>query len=170
ITGGTGTLGRLVARHLVTVHGVRDLVLVSRRGAAPEVEAELSGLGARVRVVAVDVADRAAMAALVGSLDGLSVVVHAAGVVEDGLVAGLDAGRVDRVLAAKVAGGRVVDEVTRGRDLAAFVVFSSAAGVLGGAGQGAYAAGNAFLDALVSWRRARGLPGVSLAWGLWAER
>ncbi|WP_433498682.1 type I polyketide synthase [Sphaerimonospora sp. CA-214678] len=170
ITGGTGTLGRLVARHLVVACGVRDVVLVSRGGGSAGVVGELSALGARVRVVAADVADRGAMAALVGSLDGLSVVVHAAGVVEDGLVAGLDAGRVDRVLAAKVAGGVVLDEVTRGRDLAGFVVFSSAAGVLGGPGQGAYAAGNAFVDALVSWRRGRGLPGVSLGWGLWAER
>ncbi|WP_433498683.1 SDR family NAD(P)-dependent oxidoreductase [Sphaerimonospora sp. CA-214678] len=170
ITGGTGTLGGLVARHLVVACGVRDVVLVSRGGGSAGVVGELSALGARVRVVAADVADRGAMAALVGSLDGLSVVVHAAGVVEDGLVAGLDAGRVDRVLAAKVAGGVVLDEVTRGRDLAGFVVFSSAAGVLGGPGQGAYAAGNAFVDALVSWRRGRGLPGVSLGWGLWAER
>src|SRR5690606_33851046 len=91
ITGGTGTLGRLVARHLVTVHGVRDVVLVARRGDSAGVAGELSALGARVRVVSAGVADRAAMAALVGSLDGLSVVVHAAGVVEDGLVAGLDA-------------------------------------------------------------------------------
>ncbi|WP_055480220.1 type I polyketide synthase [Sphaerimonospora mesophila] len=170
ITGGTGTLGRLVARHLVVAYGVRDVVLVSRGGGGVGVVEELSALGARVRVVAADVADRGAMAALVGSLGGLSVVVHAAGVVEDGLVGGLDAGRVDRVLAAKVAGGVVLDEVTRGRDLAGFVVFSSAAGVLGGPGQGAYAAGNAFVDALVSWRRGRGLPGVSLGWGLWAER
>ncbi|MEU4230027.1 type I polyketide synthase [Nonomuraea sp. NPDC026600] len=163
VTGGTGTLGRLVARHLVSVHGVRDVVLVGRRVVAVD---DVPG----VRVVAVDVTDRSAMVALVGSLPDLSVVVHAAGVVDDGMVASLDAGQVDRVLAAKVTGGLILHEVTRDRDLAAFVAFSSVAGTLGGAGQAAYAAGNAFLDGLMSWRRGQGLPGTSLGWGLWAER
>ncbi|WP_433360609.1 type I polyketide synthase [Streptosporangium sp. CA-115845] len=163
VTGGTGTLGRLVARHLVSVHGVRDVVLVGRRVVAGF--DELPG----VRVVAADVMDRSAMAALVGSLPDLSVVVHAAGVVDDGVVAGLSAEQVDRVLAAKVTGGTVLHEVTRDRDLAGFIVFSSAVGTLGGAGQAAYGAANAFLDALVAQRVERGLPGVSLAWGLWAE-
>ncbi|WP_433360612.1 SDR family NAD(P)-dependent oxidoreductase [Streptosporangium sp. CA-115845] len=164
VTGGTGTLGRLVARHLVSVHGVRDVVLVGRRVVAGF--DELPG----VRVVAADVMDRSAMAALVGSLPDLSVVVHAAGVVDDGVVAGLSAEQVGRVLAAKVTGGTVLHEVTRDRDLAEFVAFSSAAGTLGGAGQAAYAAANAFLDGLMSWRRGHGLPGTSLGWGLWAER
>ncbi|MEV1005697.1 type I polyketide synthase, partial [Nonomuraea sp. NPDC050202] len=164
VTGGTGTLGGLVARHLVSVHGVREVVLVGRRGGVV-----LEGLPG-VRVVAGDVTDRSAMAALVGSLPDLSVVVHAAGVVDDGVVAGLSGEQVDRVLAAKVTGGLVLHELTRHRDLAAFVAFSSAAGTLGGAGQAAYAAANAFLDGLMSWRRGLGLPGTSLGWGLWAER
>ncbi|MGW4081051.1 type I polyketide synthase, partial [Streptomyces asiaticus] len=174
VTGGTGLLGGLVARHLVSAYGVGELVLVSRRGPdAPGVGAlvgELEGLGARVRVVACDVADRGAVAELMGSIEGLRVVVHAAGVVDDGVIGSLDTGRLRGVMGAKAWGAWHLHELTRELDLSAFVLFSSAAGVLGNAGQGGYAAANGFLDALAVHRRERGLPAVSIAWGFWEER
>ncbi|WP_344432406.1 beta-ketoacyl reductase, partial [Amycolatopsis minnesotensis] len=171
ITGGTGGLGSVVARHLVAEHGVRNLLLLSRRGAraegAGELCAELEAAGTRVSAVACDVADRDAVLA---ALDGLSVsgVVHAAGALDDGVVGSLTPERVDTVFGPKVDAAVVLDEVVRGAGVP-FVVFSSAAGVLGGAGQGNYAAANAFLDALVQRRRAAGLSGTSLAWGPWAR-
>jgi NADPH:quinone reductase-like Zn-dependent oxidoreductase/NADP-dependent 3-hydroxy acid dehydrogenase YdfG/acyl carrier protein len=176
VTGGTGGLGALLARHLVVGYGVRDLLLVSRGGleaeGAPELRAELVGLGARVAVVACDVSDREELRALLESLPGefpLTGVVHAAGVLDDGVVESLTAQRVDRVLAPKVDAAWYLHELTEHLDLSAFVLFSSAAATLGSPGQGSYAAGNAFLDALAAYRRARGLPGTSLAWGLWAQ-
>ncbi|MFD5423401.1 type I polyketide synthase [Streptomyces sp. NPDC127069] len=175
LTGASGTLGRLVARHLVTRHGVRRLLLLSRSGpraeGAQEFAAELAAHGAVVDTVACDVADRQALSALLARLPAehpLTAVVHAAAVTNDGVLTALTPERIQRVFAAKVTGALHLHELTRDLDLSAFVLFSSAAGVFGNPGQGNYAAANAALDALARHRRAAGLPGLSLAWGLWA--
>ncbi|TGA87180.1 SDR family NAD(P)-dependent oxidoreductase, partial [Streptomyces palmae] len=176
VTGGTGGLGALVARHLVAAHGVRRLLLVSRRGTeAPGAEAllaELSELGAHVTLAACDVGDRAALAAELARVPAehpLCAVVHTAGVVDDGIVETLTVEQLDRSLSPKADGALHLHELTQHMGLAAFVLFSSGSTTFGGPGQGNYAAANAFLDALAQHRRALGLPAVSLAWGLWAE-
>ncbi|MEV6823842.1 type I polyketide synthase [Amycolatopsis sp. NPDC051102] len=172
ITGGTGAIGALLARHLVTAHDVRHLLLVSRSGpAAPGAEellASLRDLGADVRIVAADVADRATVVRLVDSCDPpLTAVIHSAAVVDDGVLAAQTPERLDVVLRPKADAALVLDEVTRHLPLTAFVLFSSVAGVFGKAGQANYAAANRVLDAVACRRRAAGLPALSLAWGLW---
>jgi polyketide synthase 12 len=176
ITGGTGTLGALVAEHLVRTWHTRHLLLVSRSGpdapGAKELAARLGELGARVRIEAADVTEAAAVAALVAGVDPehpLTGVIHAAGVLDDAVVTSQTPERVARVWAAKATAAAHLHAATADLRLGMFVMFSSAAGVLGSPGQANYAAANAFCDALAAQRRALGMPGVSVAWGLWAE-
>nr|AXL06717.1 polyketide synthase [uncultured bacterium] len=169
LVSGAGSLGSLVARHLVARHGVRRLVLASRRAeGAADLVAELTGQGADVSAVACDLSDQDQVAALLAAHRPTSVV-HTAGVLDDGVIEALSPDRLATVFAPKVDAVRHLDELTRGMDLDAFVVFSSASGVFGSAGQANYAAANAYLDAVMANRRAAGLPGTSLAWGMWQQ-
>jgi hypothetical protein len=173
VTGGTGALGAGVARWLVA-RGARHLVLTSRRGtAAPGAEAlaaELTGQGAAVSIVACDVADRQQVAALLADWPAehpLTAVVHTAGVLDDGVISQLTPARFDTVFGPKVSAAWHLHDLTRDLPLTAFVLFSSLVGTVGPAGQANYAAANSSLDALAAHRRALGLPGTSIAWGLW---
>ncbi|MFC3582668.1 type I polyketide synthase, partial [Streptantibioticus rubrisoli] len=173
ITGGTGALGGHVARWLAS-SGAEHLVLLSRRGraaeGAAELEAELTGLGAKVTIAACDVTDKAVLASVIqaaGEVAPIRAVVHAAGVLDSGVLEALTPERLDAVLRPKIRGALNLDELTE--DLDAFVLFSSFASTLGAAGQGNYAAANAALEALAQRRRAAGLSATAIAWGPWAD-
>ena len=177
ITGGLSGLGALVARHLTTTNQARHLLLVSRRGieasGARELEAELRELGAEVKVAACDVTDRKALEKLFASIPQehpLGAIVHSAGAIDDGVLESMDPERLKGTMAPKATAAWHLHELSRELDLSQFLMFSSAAGLLGGAAQANYAAANNFLDALAALRRSQGLPGTALAWGLWGQR
>ncbi|WP_373123077.1 type I polyketide synthase [Mycobacterium marinum] len=177
ITGGTGMAGGVLARHVVGAGGVRHVVLASRQGEqAPgvaELVSELSAAGAEVLVLACDVADRDAVAQMMEQVrrrcPPLTGVIHAAGVLDDTVIASLTPDRMNPVLRAKVDGAWHLHQLTRGLGLSMFVLCSSIAGVMGSPGQGNYAAANTFLDGLAAHRRATGLAGLSVQWGLWEQ-
>ncbi|MDT3399693.1 SDR family NAD(P)-dependent oxidoreductase [Streptomyces sp. B1866] len=173
VTGASGTLGGFFARHLVTRHGARRLLLVSRGPERTELVEQLTGLGATVTWASCDLADAAALERVVRSVDDrhpLVAVVHSAGVLDDGVIDKQTAERLDTVMRPKVDAAWNLHRLVGNAPLTDFVLFSSASGVLGGAGQSNYAAANAFLDALAEHRRAQGLAAQSLAWGLWTDR
>jgi len=174
ITGGTGTLGSLTARHLVEEHGARRLLLISRSGpaaaGAKELEEELEDLGASVDIVACDASDRKALEELLASIPEehpLGAVIHTAGALADATIETMAAEQFEPVFASKADAAWYLHELTAELDLSAFVLFSSAAGIVGGAGQGNYAAANTFLDALALHRDAHGLSATSISWGAW---
>ena len=177
ITGATGMVGAVLARHIVSAYGVRHVVLASRRGdqaeGAAALAAELAQTGAQVQLLACDVADRNAVARLFAQLaqgcPPLRGVIHAAGVVDDAVITSLTPDRLNAVLRAKVDAAWNLHAATRDLDLSMFVLCSSIAATVGAPGQGNYAAANAFLDGLAAHRRTAGLAGLSVAWGLWEQ-
>jgi NAD(P)-dependent dehydrogenase (short-subunit alcohol dehydrogenase family)/acyl carrier protein len=172
VTGGLGALGLAVARWLVA-QGAGHLVLLGRGAPTEDTASAVRELGAEVRVVLADVSDRDALAGVLAdvatTMPPLRGVVHAAGVLDDGVLATQTWERVAQVLAPKVSGGWHLHELTRDLPLDFFVLFSSAAALLGSAGQGSYVTANTFLDALAEHRDALGLPATSIAWGPWAD-
>ncbi|HWX45576.1 MAG TPA: SDR family NAD(P)-dependent oxidoreductase, partial [Solirubrobacteraceae bacterium] len=174
ITGGTGGLGATLALDLARRRGARHLLLASRGGpeadGAQELQAAMEELGCDARIAACDVSREAQLGELIASIPEehpLTVVVHAAGVLDDGVIEALDGERLARVMGPKVDAAINLHKLTAGLELTEFILFSSIAATMGNAGQGNYAAANAFLDALAHHRRAAGLPGLALAFGAW---
>ncbi|WP_158581742.1 type I polyketide synthase, partial [Actinomadura spongiicola] len=172
ITGGTGTLGALIARHLITRHGARNLLLTSRRGldapGAHDLATELTQLGANITITACDTTDPNALADLLDGIQ-LTAVIHAAGILDDATITALRPEQLHTVLRPKVDAAWNLHQLTQDHDLAAFILFSSAAGTLGNPGQANYAAANTYLDALAHHRHTNNLPATSIAWGLWLQ-
>ncbi|MFF7457957.1 SDR family NAD(P)-dependent oxidoreductase, partial [Kitasatospora sp. NPDC008115] len=177
ITGGTGTLGSLLARHLVTHHHTTHLHLISRQGphapGADQLHHDLLALGAHtVTITACDATNPTALTQLIDTIPDqhpLTAVIHTTGALDDATVSSLTPEQLHTVLTAKVDSAVHLHRLTAGHDLGAFVLYSSAAGIIGSPGQANYSAANTFLDALAAHRHAHGLPATSLAWGLWAQ-
>ena len=176
ITGGTGTLGAIIARHLAATGQARHLLLLSRHGphapGADELTADLAAAGAETVITACDVSSRRALAKALAAIPAahpLTGVIHTAGTTSDATITTMTRDQIDHVLAPKATAAWHLHQLTKDTPLAAFVLFSAAAGQLGNPGQGNYAAANTFLDALATWRHHHGLPAQSLAWGLWAQ-
>lgn len=174
ITGGLGDLGQHVARWLVRVHDIRDLVLTSRRGrkapGADKLIAELAEVGAKVTVVACEMDDPESIKATMSMFNQdrpLRGVIHAAGAQDNGVLMSLTPQRCATVYAPKVEGAWNLHQQTEDMDLDLFVMFSSISGVMGMAGHANYAAANTFLDALAHLRHAKGLPATAVAFGTW---
>ncbi|MCV9879626.1 type I polyketide synthase [Brenneria izbisi] len=177
ITGGTGALGKVIAKHLAEHHGIRHLLLASRRGKnAPGANAllkDIAKLGAQAAIVACDIADMSAVASLLDAIPTahpLTAVIHTAGNVDTATLKTMSAEQIDNVLQSKAISAWHLHQITQHHDLAAFVLYSSAVSILPQKGQGNYAAANAFLNALAHHRRHQGLPATAMAWGMWAER
>jgi mycoketide-CoA synthase len=175
ITGGTGALGARLAKHLAVEHHIKHLLLASRRGAdapgASELRDTLETLGVNVTITACDTSNRDELAGLLAAIPEkypLRGIVHAAAVLDDAVIESLTAKQLQRVLAAKADAAWHLHELTSNLDLAIFVLFSSAAGLLGSPGQASYAAANSLLDTLATLRRQQGLPATSIAWGPWS--
>ncbi|MEV0131629.1 type I polyketide synthase [Dactylosporangium sp. NPDC050688] len=171
ISGGLGALGLSLAEDFAA-RGAGALALLGRREPGPDAAARIDALragGTRVTTVAVDVADEAATVTALDKLrrelPAIRGVVHAAGLLDDATVLNLEPAQVERVLRPKIDGARHLDAATRDDPLDLFVLFSSGAALVGNAGQAAYAAGNAYLDALAARRRAEGRPALSVQWG-----
>lgn len=177
ITGGTGGLGKVIAKHLVEHHGIRHLLLASRRGkaatGASALLKDLAELGAQVTIAACDIADMSAVASLLDAIPAehpLTAVIHSAGILDTATLKTMNAGQIDSVLQSKAVSAWCLHLLTRHHELAAFVLYSSAVGILAQKGQANYGAANTFLDALAHHRRHLGLPATSMAWGMWSER
>lgn len=176
ITGGTGELGRLIAKHLIKEYGAKHLMLTSRKGmatpGAAELKAKLVEQGATVNIVACDVSDYSSLKAVIESISELVPligVVHCAGALDDGVVLAQNEDKLKVAMLPKVAGGWNLHLLSKEKELEFFIMYSSVLGVIGSPGQCNYAAGNTFLDALAAYRQKQGLPAQSLAWGLWQQ-
>ncbi len=170
VTGASGGLAREVLPHLVSARGARQLLLVSRTRPHPEFLTELARAGATVQWESCDLSDRAALEAILAQVSSgrpLVAVLHLAGVVDDAVFEAQTGGHLDRVFGAKVDAVWHLHTLTASQPLTDFVVFSSVAATFGTGGQANYAAANGYLDGFMSVRRAAGLPGISVAWGIW---